>query len=324
MDTCFQIINFLQSEQIEYAENVNLKTKTLIKRGGKTRFWVQPTGMVRFEKLVSWCQLNSIDFEVIGNTSNCYFLNEYNPMLIISTLKLNRMKVEKDSIICECGYNIIRFAKHCISKGIAGYEGFIGLPGTVGGAAINNAGCYGSLISDVIKSVTIIQNGKVVELNKEILNYSHRNSALKVKKIEGVLLKVTFDISKRANPEILDKKSKEFQHQRRTFQEHTFSNLGTTFCKMEFKKLPLFKRIINATFLKVINSTIKGSRLEQRIAVKLFWLLHPAGSFRNYVSLHSISCFTWKDEHADQAFIQYCEFIRKNTISRVLEIDVKK
>lgn len=324
MDNIFKIIKFLQSEEITFEECVDLKTKTWINRGGTARLWVQPVEMISFEKLVIWCQLNAIYFEVIGNTSNCYFLNDYHPQLVISTLKLNSILEEGNTIICDCGFNMVRLAKYCILKGVAGYEGFIGLPGTVGGATINNAGCYGSLISDIVKKVTIIQNGKTVELNKDELHYSHRNSALKTKEIEGVLTKVTFDISKREDPKILDKRSMEFQLHRKKFQEHTYPNLGSTFCKLDFKKLPFFKKTIYVFLIRTIHLFIKNQLSIQLIEVKLFWLLHSAGSFRNYVSQFGVQCFTWKDEGADQAFIEYVTFVKKNTTNAVLEIDVKK
>src|ERR1035437_6130015 len=95
------IIEFLQTNHISFDKEVDLKTKTWIKRGGIAQLWVQPTKLSEFEKLIVWCQLNKIHVEVIGNTSNCYFLNNYSPDFVISTMKLNEMQVDGDTITCE-------------------------------------------------------------------------------------------------------------------------------------------------------------------------------------------------------------------------------
>lgn len=318
------VIGFLQKEYISFKKDVNLKTKTWIKRGGIARLWVQPIKLSDFEKVICWCQLNKIQFEVIGNTSNCYFLNDYNPDLVISTLKLTQMHFEADTITCDCGYNMTRFSKYCNSHGIAGYEGFIGLPGTVGGAAINNAGCYGSLISDVIRDVYIIQNGEKCLLTNKLLSYCHRNSALKSKEIDGVVTSVTFNIEHKEDPNILEKRAKDFQSQRKTFQEHTYPNLGSTFSTLEFKTPSIIIRTTNAIVQSVLNCIIRNQIKKQKLRTKLFLRLRGAGMFQKYVSEYGIGCFTWKDEGADRAFVEYVDFIKRNTMKAIIEIDIKQ
>jgi len=325
MDETFKIISFLHENKIAFQENIDLKTKTWIKRGGIARIWVQPDNLPEFEKLISWSQLNSIKFEVIGNTSNCYFLNDYHPFMVISTLKLNSMIETGDEIICDCGYNMSRLAKQCIAKGIAGYEGFIGLPGTVAGAAINNAGCYGSLTSKVLKGVTLLQDGIKIELTNQDLNYIHRSSALKSKEIDGVVTKVVFDAAKKGNAELMKKKAAEYQEHRKRYQEHTYPNLGTTFCHLELK-YSLAKRILNAGMSRAIHYLVRSKLLKQQLRVKLFWILNKDknGIVKNYVSKHNIQCFVWKDEGADKAFFDYVDFLKRTTSRAIIEIDIKK
>jgi UDP-N-acetylmuramate dehydrogenase len=319
-----KIIEFLETEHISFDIDVDLKTKTWIKRGGIARLWVQPAKISDFENFVVWCQMNKIQFEVIGNTSNCYFMNDYNPELVISTLKLNEVNVDYNTITCDCGVNMSRLAKYCISNGIAGFEGFIGLPGTVGGAAINNSGCYGSLISKVVKSVLIINNGEKLLLTNEKLNYRFRNSALKSKEVDGVVTFVTFNIDNKEDPIVLEKRAQEFQIHRKTYQEQTYPNLGSTFCNIEFKKPSFLFWCINAIVHRLLNFLIKNPLEKQKARTKIFLILSGARTFRKYVSDYGIGCFTWKDPDADQAFIDYMAFIIKNSIYYELEIDIKK
>lgn len=324
MTDIFDIVGFLQANQISFEKYVDLKTKTWIKRGGIAKLWIQPVKLSNFEILISWCQLNKIHIEVIGNTSNCYFLNNYNPDVVISTLNLNEIQVDEETITCDCGYNMSRLTKYCISQGIAGFEGFIGLPGTVGGAAINNAGCYGSLISDVVKEISIIKDGEKCLLTNKQLNYSHRNSALKSKEIDGIVTSVTFKIKNKEDKDVLDKRAKAFQLQRMTFQEHSYPNLGSTFAVLEFKTLPIIIRIVNAISQRLINFMIKNQVIKQKLKTKLYLRLHGAGSFRKYVSEYNIGCYTWKDEFADHAFNEYLNFIKLNSNNFKMEIDIKE
>jgi len=318
-----KIKKFLIDSTIYFVEKVDLKTKTWIKRGGIAEIWVQPINMNQFELLSSWCQLNDIQFEVIGNTSNCYFLNDYHPELVVSTLKLNEMHFDGDSITCDCGYNMTRLSKYCISQGISGYEGFIGLPGTVGGAAINNAGCYGSLISDVVESVRIMNNGKIIVLTNEQLNYEHRNSSLKSKEIEGIVMGVTFKINKKEDSVLLEKQAKYFQIQRKTYQEHNYPNLGTTFSVLEFYKLSIILRFIYEITRCLLNVIIRNPVRKQKLNTKLFLLFRPTNRFCRYVSEYGVACFTWKDAKADSAFKYYLNFIKKETTKFTIEIDIK-
>jgi UDP-N-acetylmuramate dehydrogenase len=324
MNTPHKIITFLDTLKLPYETEVNLKGRTWIKRGGIAKIWVQPNSLTDFENLVVWCQSNAVPHEIIGGTSNCYFLNDYNPDLVISTLKLTRIAEGSETITCECGVNMSRLAKFCISKGISGYEGFIGLPGTVGGAVINNSGCYGSSISSLVISVAIIAKGKKQLLTNEELKYSFRNSVLKSKDIDGVVTEVTFSTVKKDDPSFLAKRAQEFQIHRKNFQEHSYPNLGSTFCIIELKEFSLAYRIVNSIAHRLINIIIKKPVNKQKAKTRLFLTLKGAGRFRKYVSHYGIGCFTWKDAGADKAFKEYLAFIYKNSIKAILEIEVKK
>lgn len=318
------IEDYLISEAIEFEINIALKTKTWIKRGGTAKYWIEPTDIATCERLISWCQLNNIDHEIIGDTSNCYFLNEYDPFLVISTLKLQGMKIMyNDTIECECGCNMTKFAKYCTKNGYANYEGFIGLPGTVGGAVINNSGCYGSLISNVVKEVILISEGKKKKLANEDMQYVYRSSIIKSKQLTGFVSKVIFNIDKKDDPDVLLDKSKEYQYIRKTFSEHKHPNLGSTYCRVELKKLPLFLRVYNKIYNVIISVFTKDILKCHKLKVKQFLRIRNVGAFSKYISELGYFCFTWQDEGADLAFIEYTKFINKISNEAKLEIEIK-
>ena len=309
---------FLASNGIAFEEDVSLKTKTWIKRGGIAQVWVQPTKISDFKKLIIWCQQhNDIIYEVIGNASNCYFLNDYNPDLVISTLKLKKIHVSQNTIVCDCGYNMVKLAKYCVSNGIQGFEGFTGVPGTVAGAAINNSGCLDSVCSKIVKSVKIIHDAKEIELSNDEMKYENRNSILKSKKIIGIVTQVTFN-AERANPQILKKRVKEIEKRRKKFLENQYPNLGTTYSYANFK-IGFLEKIIR----KIIDLSFLSSVMKRKLKNYIFLVLRNTKSFRRYISKYNVQCFTWRDEEADKAFFDYMDFFAKNSQESTLEIEVK-
>jgi UDP-N-acetylmuramate dehydrogenase len=317
------INTFLDQRNIPYEEDVSIMSKSWIKRGGIASFWVQPIEMSQMKEFVKWLQKESISFEVVGNTSNTYFLNSYNPLVVISTLKLKKFQIADGVIVCDCGCNMIRLSKYCIENRIAGYEGFIGLPGTVGGAAINNSGCYNSLTSDLIKEVSIIEQGEEKILTRDQLKYAHRTSVLKRKEIDAVLLTVSFDISKQEDSSILKNRATEFQQHRISYSEHKYPNLGTAFCQLDIK-YSLMQQVLKKMHTLVLLLFIKKEKrmpFHTRFILQIF---PETSEFRSYISDCGMQCFVWKDNGADNAFVKYMEFIRNRANSFVLEIDIKE
>lgn len=315
--------NFLQTNEIHYDSDVDLKTKTWIKRGGIAKTWISPQNLHNYKKCIIYLQQNRISFEVIGASSNCYFLNDYNPDIVIFTLKINTFSFHENEIICDCGANMVKISKQCIVHGYAGYEGFIGLPGTVAGATINNAGCYGSLMSNIVKYVEIIENGKLKVLKNKDLQYTHRSSILK-RQNKKIVTKVCLDISQKEMAEVLEEKAKTFQKHRNTLQEHTFPNLGTVFCKLSFKSMLFHKKVLFKIIRKLISLFIFDEATKKKYNTKLFLFFIKGAYLKNYISEFGIQCFVWKDENADKMFQEYIKFIKNNTFVSEIEIDIKK
>ena len=155
---------------VEY--NISLKTRTWIHRGGEAKVWFTPNSYEDLLKICRYLYLENLSFDIIGHTSNIYFLNSYNPSFVIDTKKIKKIKFTDSEVICDVGFPMMKLAKECIKRGIKGYEGFINLPGTVAGAVVNNSGCFGCEICDVVNKVEILlPNGDIEELTKATKNF---------------------------------------------------------------------------------------------------------------------------------------------------------
>lgn len=82
-------VNFLNKEKIEFEESLSLKNKTWIKTGGIASTFVMQRSADQLRKVVSFLNENKITYEIIGHTSNLYYLDSYNPSVVISTRIVN-------------------------------------------------------------------------------------------------------------------------------------------------------------------------------------------------------------------------------------------
>jgi UDP-N-acetylmuramate dehydrogenase len=318
-----RFLEMLEREGFRYERDVSLRKKTWIRRGGVASIWIQPSELPEFVQIVSWLQGSDLPFEIVGGTSNCYFSSDYHPWVVLSTLRLKGMRIEDGRVVCECGFRMSELAKWSVENGYEGYEGFIGLPGTVAGAAINNAGCYGSLVSNQILGIVFLQHGEVRTVSPEEIGYSHRNSRLKSKELSGVVLSVIFKLQATKDPEALLAKMNHAQWHRRTFQEHSFPNLGTVFCELRWKPFPLFERIRMGIADRWLRAREKDPVQLVKARRNLFLRAVGAGGLERYVSEFGFNCFLWKDDEADEAFLKYVEFVRSKTDSVTMEIEWK-
>lgn len=112
----------------------------------------------------------------------------------------------RDTAQVEAGVLLSHLARRTVSLGLAGLEWAVGIPGTLGGAIINNSGAYGKAMEDVIQQVELLEGGKRVEWPAEQLEYGYRDSALKRRLSSGnrdfVVLSATMIMSTREQLEL--------------------------------------------------------------------------------------------------------------------------
>ena len=158
-----EIRKFLQEMSIEFEENVSLKRKTWIKRGGIASFYVLPKSSDELLVICRFLFRNNIPFDIVGHTSNMYFLNEYDSNVFISTKNLLGEIETDDSFVCEAGVNVSGFSRRMSEMGDVGFEGLVGLPGTMGGAVVNNSSAFGFSILNMSIDVECLNERGMVD-----------------------------------------------------------------------------------------------------------------------------------------------------------------
>ena len=314
-------IQYLTHSNIPFETNVSLSKKTWIKTGGMCACWIIPNSFQQLRDVCTYLYQNNMTFDLVGQTSNIFFHSTYNPEIVVSTVKVNQYDINDDIIICDCGVNVVKLAKDCLSKGYAGFSGLAGLPGTVASAIVNNAGCFNcSLSSMLISADVLLPDGTVRTLPKEDFRYSHRSSVFKRGELKGIILSVRLKAEKAVNIEREHKKAEASANYRRYKQEGYSRNLGSVFASRKMRKNA---RNYIAVGLSRMMSLFR--LVPQRKALKrlLLWL-YGYQDLSLYLSDKNVNTYVWRDERAEPLFARYKQFVNEVFTHAVIEIEEKE
>lgn len=316
----FAISQELYDNNIKFENDVLLSKRTWIHRGGICRVYIEPLTVEDLICSFKICKrYNVSDIIIIGHTSNIYFHKRDYYDVIISTRKLSTYVVLEDIIKCDPGVPMKKLSAYCNNHGISGFSGFINLPGTVGAATVNNSGCFGSIISDVIVGVDYYDYDKmsISYLSKSQLEYSHRDSIFKSGKIKNAfIVQVYFQNSKGDRSKLLEEANNATQIRKLT-QEPPTANLGSTFASCEYS-------LMFRVFQKVSRMISQFTGMPQMYILKKIVLFFYGFRYLDqYISDFNINCFIWRDVNADLKFEAYKELIGKISKTAKLEIEEK-
>ncbi len=211
----------------ELLENVNLKKYNTYKIGGIAKYLIKPYDIINLISLIDYLNINNLKYFILGRGSNVILPDEDYEGVVILLEKLNNIEFINDYVIVESGCNLNMFVNTIINKNLSGLENLYGIPGTIGGAIVQNAGCYGTTISDYLESVTYLENGKVYELKKDECNFNYRNSLFKNDK-NKIILSSKFKL-KSGNKDEMMEFIKDNMLKRKNNQPLEYPNAGSVF-----------------------------------------------------------------------------------------------
>lgn len=214
-------------------ENVSLKNFNTYKIGGITRYIVKPNSVENLIKLIGYLDKENIKYIVLGKGSNVILPDEDFEGAIILLDDLNAVNIIDDIVEAEVGISLSAFIMSIINNELGGLENLCGIPGTLGGSIVGNAGCYGSQISDYLVDVTYLENGIVKTITKEECKFSYRDSIFKRDK-NKIILSCKFRLVK-SNKDLMLESVKEHALKRRNSQPLEYPNAGSVFRNPENK-----------------------------------------------------------------------------------------
>lgn len=204
-----------------------LKKHTTFRIGGPAEVLIRPD-LGQLPVILTLCKRHQVPYTVIGNGSNLLVGDKGIRGLVIELAKpAEDISFLANCVIAGAGTLLSKVAEEAAKRGLTGMEFAAGIPGTIGGAVVMNAGAYGSEMKDVIECVTVLtEEGEELELSAEELELSYRHSCILEQHylVSEVKLKL-----ERGKEEEIRAKMKEFREQRMAKQPLEYPSAGSTF-----------------------------------------------------------------------------------------------
>ena len=180
--------------------------------GGPAKIFVLPKTLDQFVELVDYCQSEKVHFKVIGLGSNLLFPDRGFEGIVISTKALDHdLSAFGNTITVGAGQKLAKLAQFALKCGLSGLEWACGIPGSVGGAVVQNAGAFGKDISSVFSKALVFADMRLQTYNIANCDFSYRSSCFKTQ--NAVILDVCFSL-KPEKHEIIEEKMKLFTSKR--------------------------------------------------------------------------------------------------------------
>jgi len=173
-----KILKLSKSLKSKFIVNYDISKFTWFRAGGKTDIYSLVYDENELKIILN--NIGNIPYLIIGAGSNLLIRdNGFRGLIIKLGKSFNNLTIDDNKILAGAGILDLNLAKFAYSNSIKNFEFFSGIPGSIGGAVIMNAGCFGRETKDVLHSITVMKNdGKIVIIKNEDLKLSYRNSNL--------------------------------------------------------------------------------------------------------------------------------------------------
>ena len=209
-----------------------MKLHTTFRIGGPAEIFVMPEGLEEVQRILEICRTEDLPYFILGNGSNLLVSDRgYRGVVIQLDRNFGEVKVEGTEIHASAGALLSTIAVAARRASLTGFEFAGGIPGTLGGAVVMNAGAYGGEMKDVLRKVMVMdQNGKVFEIPAEELQMGYRTSIIKT---AGYIVLGAVLSLKEGNLEEIKMLTRKLSEQRTSKQPLEYPSAGSTFKRPE-------------------------------------------------------------------------------------------
>ena len=230
-------------------QGVELAGYTTWKVGGPAQWFSEPDSKAQLLEHVHWSRQQGLPLQLIGAGSNLLISDAGLPGLVICTRRLQGAQLDAVSglVEAEAGEPIPTLARRAAKAGLAGLEWSVGIPGTVGGAVVMNAGAQGGCVAESLIDVTLLDpaKGEPFVLQANELEYAYRHSRLQAE--AWIVLSARFQLHPDPQPASVGERTSANLHSRTSTQPYQLPSCGSVFRNPEPQKAG---RLIEALGLK--------------------------------------------------------------------------
>ena len=219
-------------EQVEILVAEPMKNHTTFRIGGPADALALPKTPEEVAEVVRFCHEHAQPYYVLGNGSNLLVSDEgYRGLVLQLYRNFNDIQVNGETITVQSGAMLAAVARTAYQTGLTGLEFASGIPGTIGGAVVMNAGAYGGEMKNVLKEVTVLtKEGEVLVIPAKALELGYRTSV--IPKNGWIVLGAVLQL-KKGDPEQILARMEELKEQRITKQPLDLPSAGSTFKRPE-------------------------------------------------------------------------------------------
>lgn len=211
-------------------KQASLAKLTTFKVGGNADYLTLPKTPEQLKLALDWGRTEGLPITLLGAGSNLLISDQGLPGLVICTRALRHSEFDSKTgrVTAAAGEPWSSLAWKAARNGLKGFEWTIGIPGTVGGAVVMNAGAHGGETADILVEAEVLDpDGTVHRLKPEDLAYRYRTSNLQGS--DRIVTTATFQLSPGHDPSAVKASTAEDLKQRRTTQPYHLPNCGSVF-----------------------------------------------------------------------------------------------
>lgn len=205
---------------------------TTFRIGGEAACFIRISSEEQLRKLIPYFENVGIEYFVLGRGSNLLVGDKGYPGVILQISDAcQQIEAEGNRLQVQAGAALSKVALFAMERGLEGLEFAAGIPGTVGGGVVMNAGAYGGEMKQVVESVRVLSSeGEILTLDNDTMEFGYRTSIIRNRNF--TVLSVTFRL-REGNREEIRARIEDFQKRRMEKQPLNYPSAGSTFKRPE-------------------------------------------------------------------------------------------
>lgn len=217
---------FVPEENICLQES--MASHTTFRIGGLADCFVELENEEQLIKIQKYLRQVGVPFFILGNGSNLLVSDDgYRGVILRIGPKMSRVRVEGCAVIAQAGASMAQIARTALEHGLTGMEFASGIPGTIGGGVVMNAGAYGGELGGIVTQVNVVNaDGEVMELDNETMEFGYRTSTIRNHAFTVTEVRLRLE---KGDPQQIRARMEELAARRREKQPLEYPSAGSTF-----------------------------------------------------------------------------------------------
>lgn len=222
--------NYIPKDKIRCDEP--MAGHTTFRIGGPVKYLVEPENTQQLTQVLKMLQAEEVPYFILGNGSNLLVSDEgYDGVVVKIGPAMSRIQVEGTLITAGAGALMSQVARTALEHGLTGLEFASGIPGTLGGGIVMNAGAYGGELSQVVRQVTVLTGqGDVRVLDNASMHFGYRHSIIKEEK--WIVTEIVMELQS-GDKALIQATMEDLAARRREKQPLEYPSAGSTFKRPE-------------------------------------------------------------------------------------------